>query len=116
MPETIRIARFGIVNAYLVREDDGLTLIDTTVTKSGKAIRAAAADAGGAIVRIALTHAHGDHVGALDELATAPSRSRRRRSPASRSCPPRATRLCCRAKCRPPPTSRRRSSAAATRR
>jgi glyoxylase-like metal-dependent hydrolase (beta-lactamase superfamily II) len=71
MPEPIRISRFGLVNAYLVREDDGLTLVDTTLPRSAKAIRAAAADAGGAIVRIALTHAHGDHVGALDELAAA---------------------------------------------
>ena len=29
-----RISRFGFVNAYLVREDDGYTLIDTTVPRS----------------------------------------------------------------------------------
>jgi len=68
MPVT-RIARFGIVNAYLVREDDGLTLIDTTVVRSAKPILAAARDLGAPIVRIALTHAHGDHIGSLDALA-----------------------------------------------
>jgi hypothetical protein len=26
-----RISRLGMVNAYLVREDDGLTLIDTMI-------------------------------------------------------------------------------------
>jgi glyoxylase-like metal-dependent hydrolase (beta-lactamase superfamily II) len=68
MPVT-RVARFGIVNAFLVREDDGLTLIDTTVVRSAKPILAAARDLGAPIVRIALTHAHGDHIGSLDELA-----------------------------------------------
>lgn len=64
-----RFSRFGFVNAWLVREDDGLTLIDTTMKGAGKAIRAAADGLGAPIVRIVLTHAHGDHVGALDELA-----------------------------------------------
>lgn len=68
----IRIGRYGtFVNAYLVVEDDGLTLIDTTLPKGGKPILAAAATVGAPIVRIALTHAHGDHVGSLDELADA---------------------------------------------
>jgi glyoxylase-like metal-dependent hydrolase (beta-lactamase superfamily II) len=56
------------VNAYLVREEDGLTLVDTTLPRSAKAILAAARELGQPIVRIALTHAHGDHVGSLDEL------------------------------------------------
>jgi glyoxylase-like metal-dependent hydrolase (beta-lactamase superfamily II) len=62
-----RISRFGLVNAYLVEEDDGLTLVDTTLPRSAGAIRRAAA--GRPIRRIALTHAHGDHVGSLDALA-----------------------------------------------
>jgi glyoxylase-like metal-dependent hydrolase (beta-lactamase superfamily II) len=66
-----RITRFGFVNAYLVPEDDGVTLVDTTLRGGGKAIRAAADSLGAPIVRIALTHAHGDHIGALDELAEA---------------------------------------------
>jgi len=66
-----RVSRFGFVNAHLVREDDGLTVIDTLLPRSGKAILAAAERLGAPIVRIALTHAHGDHVGSLDELAAA---------------------------------------------
>jgi glyoxylase-like metal-dependent hydrolase (beta-lactamase superfamily II) len=66
-----RFTRFGFVNAWLVREDDGLTLIDTTMKGAGKAIRAAAGELGAPITRIVLTHAHGDHIGALDELAGA---------------------------------------------
>jgi len=71
MPELIRIRRVGIVNAFLVAEDDGLTLVDTTVPRSAKAILKSAERAGAPIVRIALTHAHGDHIGSLDALAAA---------------------------------------------
>src|SRR4051812_35056254 len=66
----IRIPRLlGLVNAFLVEEDDGLTVIDTTLggARAAKAILAAAG--GRPIVRIALTHAHQDHVGGLDALA-----------------------------------------------
>jgi glyoxylase-like metal-dependent hydrolase (beta-lactamase superfamily II) len=66
-----RISRFGFVNAYLVTEDDGLTLVDTLLPRSAKAILRAADELGAPIVRIALTHAHGDHIGSLDELAAA---------------------------------------------
>jgi glyoxylase-like metal-dependent hydrolase (beta-lactamase superfamily II) len=67
----IRLSRFGFVNAYLVTEDDGLTLVDTMLPRSAKAILRAADELGAPIVRIALTHAHGDHIGSLDELAAA---------------------------------------------
>ena len=66
-----RISRFGFVNAYLVEEDDGFTLIDTTIPRSEKAILAAAERLGRPIVRIALTHAHNDHIGSLDALHAA---------------------------------------------
>ena len=66
-----RISRFGFVNAYLVREDDGLTLVDTMLPRSAKAVLRAADELGAPIVRIALTHAHGDHIGSLDDLAAA---------------------------------------------
>jgi glyoxylase-like metal-dependent hydrolase (beta-lactamase superfamily II) len=65
----VKITRQGWVNGYLVREDDGFTVVDTMIPRSGKDILAAAAQHGGAIRRIALTHAHGDHVGSVDELA-----------------------------------------------
>jgi len=64
----IQLTRLGFVNAYLVREDDGFTLVDTTVARSGSALIEAARAAGAPIRRIALTHGHGDHVGSLDEL------------------------------------------------
>ena len=63
-----RIVRFGLVNAYLVEEDDDLTLVDTALPRSEKAILAAAAKVGKPIARIALTHAHVDHIGSLDAL------------------------------------------------
>ena len=66
MPVT-RVCRFGMVNAYLVEEDDGLTVVDTMLPRSAKPILDAAA--GRPIRRIALTHAHGDHIGSLDALA-----------------------------------------------
>jgi len=61
------------VNCFLVREDDGFTLIDTSINLFGtdKAILAAAQRLGTPIVRIALTHVHGDHIGNLDAIHTA---------------------------------------------
>ena len=70
MAQPIRVSRFGFVNAYLVEEEDGLTLIDTMIPRSSKAILTKADELGRPIVRIALTHAHGDHIGSLDELAS----------------------------------------------
>jgi glyoxylase-like metal-dependent hydrolase (beta-lactamase superfamily II) len=66
-----QITKLGLVNAYLVAEDDGLTLVDTMLPRSQKQILAAAERLGAPIRRIALTHAHGDHIGSLDALAAA---------------------------------------------
>jgi glyoxylase-like metal-dependent hydrolase (beta-lactamase superfamily II) len=66
-----RISRFGFVNAYLVEEEDGLTVLDTMLPRSAKPILAAADALRAPIRRILLTHAHGDHVGSLDALAAA---------------------------------------------
>jgi glyoxylase-like metal-dependent hydrolase (beta-lactamase superfamily II) len=67
----IQLTRYGFVNAYLVREDDGFTLVDTALPRTGAALTAAAGAAGAPIRRIALTHGHGDHVGSVDELKRA---------------------------------------------
>ena len=64
----VRLTRFGMVNCFLVREDDGLTLIDTGVAGSAPGIRKAAQSLGAPIRRTLLTHAHIDHVGSLDAL------------------------------------------------
>jgi glyoxylase-like metal-dependent hydrolase (beta-lactamase superfamily II) len=68
-PNLVQLTRFRFVNAYLVREDDGFTLVDTAVSGSADALVEAARAAGGGIRRIALTHGHGDHVGSLDALS-----------------------------------------------
>jgi glyoxylase-like metal-dependent hydrolase (beta-lactamase superfamily II) len=64
----IQVTRLRFVNAYLVREPDGFTLVDTTTGGGADALIAVAQRAGGSIRRIALTHGHGDHVGSLDAL------------------------------------------------
>jgi glyoxylase-like metal-dependent hydrolase (beta-lactamase superfamily II) len=63
-----QLTRFGAINAYLVREDDGFTLVDTTLGGAADRLIAVATEAGGQIKRIALTHGHADHVGSLDSL------------------------------------------------
>jgi len=68
MSDTTRVNLWGFVNAYLVREEDGLTLVDTTLAQGARKILAAAREQGQPIRRIALTHAHGDHIGGLDRL------------------------------------------------
>jgi glyoxylase-like metal-dependent hydrolase (beta-lactamase superfamily II) len=67
-PNLFQLTRMRFVNAYLVREDDGFTLVDTTTGGAADDLLAAARQADGAIRRIALTHGHGDHVGSLDTL------------------------------------------------
>lgn len=66
--DVLQLTRARFVNAFLVREDDGLTLIDTTLGGGAADLIAAARQAGGEITRVALTHGHGDHVGSLDAL------------------------------------------------
>ena len=63
-----RLTRFGFINCFLVREADGLSLIDTGLAGTQAGILAAARKLGAPIRRILLTHAHIDHVGSLDAL------------------------------------------------
>ena len=67
-PRLVRLTRMRLSNCFLVEEDDGLTLVDTSLRRSGAAIVAAARGLGAPIVRIVLTHAHHDHAGSLEEL------------------------------------------------
>ena len=56
------------VNCYLVEESDGLTLVDAALGFCTKGIMKAAETVGKPITKIVLTHAHEDHVGALDSI------------------------------------------------
>jgi glyoxylase-like metal-dependent hydrolase (beta-lactamase superfamily II) len=70
----VQLTRFPLlfpVNVFLVREEDGFTLIDAAVSGSAPAIIKAANALNGEIVRLALTHAHSDHIGSLDALIAA---------------------------------------------
>lgn len=64
-----QLTRLFAFNCYLVREAGGLTLVDTGLEGSAGDILKAASSIGLPITRITLTHAHGDHVGSLDEVA-----------------------------------------------
>ena len=64
----------SVVNQYLIVDDDGLTLVDTGLAGNDKRILRYMADLGhapGELRRIAITHADGDHVGALAALKKA---------------------------------------------
>lgn len=56
------------VNCYFVEEENSLTLIDAALPYSAKSIGNVAKKIGKPITRIILTHAHQDHIGALDTL------------------------------------------------
>jgi glyoxylase-like metal-dependent hydrolase (beta-lactamase superfamily II) len=64
----IQLTHLVAFNCYLVREDDGFTLIDTNMGGQAQAIMHEADKLGRPIERIVLTHAHVDHVGSLDAL------------------------------------------------
>jgi glyoxylase-like metal-dependent hydrolase (beta-lactamase superfamily II) len=66
--------KLGIVNAYLLDAEDGLTLIDTGMAQTRPLLVRAIAASGRRVQdirRILVTHAHPDHVGALAYLKQA---------------------------------------------
>jgi glyoxylase-like metal-dependent hydrolase (beta-lactamase superfamily II) len=67
-PNLTQLTRLHFVNAYLVREDDGLTLVDTTTRGGANDLIGAAERLASPIRRIALTHGHGDHAGSVDAI------------------------------------------------
>ncbi|MEU0568934.1 MBL fold metallo-hydrolase [Nonomuraea sp. NPDC005983] len=69
---TLHQLRFGTGNAYLWRERDALTLVDTGVSGSGDDIRGAIEALGltlGDLRQVIVPHGHNDHWGALSEIA-----------------------------------------------
>ncbi len=64
----VQLTRYPAVfpmNCYLVREDDGLTLVDSTMSSPANEVSQLASELGLELRRVALTHAHGDHVGGV---------------------------------------------------
>ena len=53
------------MNCFIVTEDDGLTLVDSTMSSVADDVAAEAKRQGKELRRILLTHAHGDHVGGV---------------------------------------------------
>lgn len=66
-----RLTRMGMVNCFLVKEEGGLTLVDTNLPGSADSILRAGEKLGSPIRRILLTHAHFDHTGSVDVLMSA---------------------------------------------
>ena len=64
----IQLTYYGFVNVYLVREEDGFTLVDTALESCASSIVQRAKQCGLPIKRILLTHAHTDHSGGLDAV------------------------------------------------
>ena len=64
----IQLTYYGFINVYLVREEDGFTLVDTALQSCAKSMVQIAQQFGQPIRRILLTHAHADHSGGLDAV------------------------------------------------
>jgi glyoxylase-like metal-dependent hydrolase (beta-lactamase superfamily II) len=67
-PHLVQLTRYPLafpMNCYLVEEEDGLTLVDSTMSSVAEDVATQARSIGKELRRIALTHAHGDHVGGV---------------------------------------------------
>jgi glyoxylase-like metal-dependent hydrolase (beta-lactamase superfamily II) len=73
------------VRAFFVPHETGLTLVDTGLDPGGEALDLALADAGALwtdVSDVVITHAHPDHVGALDHVRVAAPQARIHSNPA----------------------------------
>jgi glyoxylase-like metal-dependent hydrolase (beta-lactamase superfamily II) len=64
----IQLAKWPVafpMNCYLVEEEDGLTLVDSTISSPAADVAAVVKELGKDLRRVTLTHAHGDHVGGV---------------------------------------------------
>lgn len=66
--QLIFMPRLFPMNCYLIEEEDGVTLIDACMPFVAKGIHSAIAATGKPLIRILLTHAHEDHIGAIPYL------------------------------------------------
>jgi glyoxylase-like metal-dependent hydrolase (beta-lactamase superfamily II) len=66
--DLIQLTYYGFVNVFLVREEDGFTLVDTALEGCASSMVRVAQQFGRPIKRILLTHAHADHSGGLDAV------------------------------------------------
>jgi len=67
-PKLVQLTRYPVLfpmNCYLVTEDDGLTLVDSITSSPADDLEAMVKQLGTELRRVALTHAHGDHVGGV---------------------------------------------------
>ena len=62
------LPRLFPINCYFVEEESGLTLIDAALPFCAKKILESARKIGKPITNIVITHAHDDHIGALDAI------------------------------------------------
>jgi glyoxylase-like metal-dependent hydrolase (beta-lactamase superfamily II) len=60
-----RFAAAFPMNCYLVEEQDGLTLVDSTMSSPSAEVATLASKLARELRRVVLTHAHGDHVGGV---------------------------------------------------
>jgi len=64
----VQLTRWAAVfpmNCYLVLEEDGVTLVDSTISSPAADVASEASRLGLELRRVALTHAHADHVGGV---------------------------------------------------
>jgi glyoxylase-like metal-dependent hydrolase (beta-lactamase superfamily II) len=72
-PHLTQITKWPVafpMNCYLVQEEDGLTLVDSTISSPANDVAELVKRLGKQLRRVTLTHAHGDHVGGVAGLRT----------------------------------------------